>query len=161
MEQSVISSFLSPACPIKEAHCSPLSIWHFSRDYAAAGSCGTFYRLCRHRIRPCQRAEHLFAGAATRTFPVVSKILKSCSRRNFPLFITPGWIVNISAISGLALPHIFWFWTWHIVLPKNSQKLFLTNSNCWQMCKAHGYKKFGKYFNLNQHCPIVVSQWKS
>jgi hypothetical protein len=85
------------------------------------GLLGAFNGLGRRRSRTGQRPEHLFAGAAAGAFPVVGQILKSGAWRNFPLFISPGRIVNITAVGRLALPHIFGLGLFHRAPPLAKQ----------------------------------------
>ena len=63
--------------------------------------------ICSRRPGTGQGPEHLFAGAADRTFPVLREIRKRGPFGDLALSVAFVRVVDIAAIDGLTLIHFF------------------------------------------------------
>ena len=64
-------------------------------------------RFGRDRPRPNQRSEHFLARTAYRALPIFRQILKPGTFWDLPFPVSSVRIINVPAIYGLALPHLF------------------------------------------------------
>jgi len=70
-------------------------------------SLSTLPCFSRHRPGSCEGSEHLLARSANRALPIFRQVLKPGALWDFAFSISPVRIINVAAIDGLALPHVF------------------------------------------------------
>jgi hypothetical protein len=63
--------------------------------------------FCRRRSGSRKGSKHLFSRPADRAFPILRKVFEPSPLGDFALPVAPVRIVDITAIRGLALPHLF------------------------------------------------------
>ena len=65
--------------------------------------------LRRHGSRPSQWPEHFLAGAANGARPIIGQVFKAGAFGDLPFSIPSIRVVNVAAVYGLTLPHLFRF----------------------------------------------------